>query len=171
MRIKVGAYAQLYISTTSGTKHRTVGVIALIPVNERGTYYFMSLATVKQLHTFIWTEISINDQVISRVNDLATKEKQPEMTKRYPIFSGSHTYQSQTKTTRHKVKNMKYFQHTKTSTMTTSPKMENMKKALNKRHIKMSTHQTERMIQVTISSNIKTKITKKTPPLKMTSHK
>ena len=46
----------------------------------------MSLATRKQLHAFIWTELPINDQVISRVNDLSTKEKQPEMTKGYPIF-------------------------------------------------------------------------------------
>ena len=46
----------------------------------------MSLATIKQLHAFIWTELPINDQVISRVNDLATKENQPEMTKGYPIF-------------------------------------------------------------------------------------
>ena len=46
----------------------------------------MSLATRKQLHAFIWTELPINDQVISRLNDLYTKEKQPEMTMRYPIF-------------------------------------------------------------------------------------
>ena len=46
----------------------------------------MYLATRKQLHDFIWTELPINDKVISRVNNLATKEKQPEMTKGYPIF-------------------------------------------------------------------------------------
>ena len=46
----------------------------------------MSLAPIKQLHAFIWTELPINDQVISRVNDLSTKENQPEMTKGYPIF-------------------------------------------------------------------------------------
>ena len=46
----------------------------------------MSLATIKQLHAFIWTELPINDQVISRVNNFSTKEKHPEMTKGYPIF-------------------------------------------------------------------------------------
>ena len=46
-------------------------------------------ATVKQLHAFIWREPPINYQVISRVNDLATKEKKPEMTKGYPIFQCS----------------------------------------------------------------------------------
>ena len=35
----------------------------------------MSLATGKQLHSFIWKELPINDQVIYRVNDLDTKEK------------------------------------------------------------------------------------------------
>ena len=49
----------------------------------------------------------------------------------------------------------------------TSLKMENRKKAPKKRHMKMSTHKTGKMIQVTTSSKIKTKMTKKTPPLKM----
>ena len=46
----------------------------------------MSLATGKYLHALIWTEIPINDQVVSRVNYFFTKEKQPEMTNGYPIF-------------------------------------------------------------------------------------
>ena len=46
----------------------------------------MYLSTRKQLHDFIWTELPVNYQVISRVNDLATKEKQIEMTKGKPIF-------------------------------------------------------------------------------------
>ena len=72
-----GAYAQVCIVTTNSTKQRTVGSIALRPSNERGRYYFMSLATGKQLHAFIWTELPINYQVISRVNYLYIKEKQP----------------------------------------------------------------------------------------------
>ena len=46
----------------------------------------MYLATRKQLHAFIWTELRINDQVISIVDDLVTNEKQPEMTKGCPIY-------------------------------------------------------------------------------------
>ena len=53
----------------------------------------------------------------------------------------------------------------------TSLKMEKTKKASKKRHIKMITHQTGGMIQVATSSKIKTKMTKKTPPLKMTAQK
>ena len=52
-----------------------------------------------------------------------------------------------------------------------SLKIEKRDKALKKRHMKMRTHQTGKMIQVTTSSKIKAKITKKVPPLKMTSQK
>ena len=41
----------------------------------------MSLATGKQLHAFIWTELPIDDQVRKRVNNLVNKENYPEMTK------------------------------------------------------------------------------------------
>ena len=50
------------------------------------------------------------------------------------------------------MKKMKYLQHTKKSTAMKSLKMEKVKKASKKIHMKMSTHQTGRMIQVTISS-------------------
>ena len=73
LKIKFGAYAQFYIGTTNSTKQRTVGAIALISANERSGCYFMSLATIKQLHAFICIELPITDQVTSRVNNLATK--------------------------------------------------------------------------------------------------
>ena len=86
LNIIFGSYEQVYIGTKNSTKQRTVGQIALRPENEKGIYYFIYLATRKQLHAFIWIELPTNDQVISRVNDLATKEKEPEITKGYPIF-------------------------------------------------------------------------------------
>ena len=46
----------------------------------------MLLATGKQLHTYIWEDFAITEQVIQRVYKLATKGKQPEMTKEYNIF-------------------------------------------------------------------------------------
>ena len=36
LKIKFGAYAQVYIGNTNSTKQRTVGAIALIPANEGG---------------------------------------------------------------------------------------------------------------------------------------
>ena len=76
LKITFGAYAQVYIGNTNSTKQGTVGVIALIPANESGGYYFMSLATGKHIHAFIWTELTINEKFLSRVNHLDTKEKQ-----------------------------------------------------------------------------------------------
>ena len=69
LMIKFGAYVQVYIGTINSTKQITVGAIAPRPENERDGYYFMSLSTRKQLHAFIWTELPINYQVISRLND------------------------------------------------------------------------------------------------------
>ena len=86
LNIIFGTYVQVYIFTTNSSKHIMVGAIALIPSNERGEYYFMSLATKKQFCAVIWKELPINYQVIPRVNYLATKEKHPKMTKGYPIF-------------------------------------------------------------------------------------
>ena len=49
----------------------------------------MSSATEKQLHTYIRTEILMDEQVIQRVDELSTKEKHPDMTKGSPIFEWS----------------------------------------------------------------------------------
>ena len=49
----------------------------------------MFLATGKHLHTYIWTYLPINEQVIYRVDDLVTKENKPDITKVYPIFEWS----------------------------------------------------------------------------------
>ena len=53
LKIAFGSYTQVYIGTTKITKQRTVGAIALRPENERGWYYFTSLANGKQLYDFI----------------------------------------------------------------------------------------------------------------------
>ena len=102
LKITFVSYAQVYIGTTNSTKQITVEAIAIGPSNERGGYNFMSLDTGKQYHAFIWTELPIKDQVISRVNDLPTKAKKSEVTKGNPIFSGAHVSQSQTKTSKKK---------------------------------------------------------------------
>ena len=46
----------------------------------------MVIATGKQFYVYIWTDIPINKQVIQRVDKLASKGKQPEITKGYSIF-------------------------------------------------------------------------------------
>ena len=49
--------------------------------------------------------------------------------------------------------------------------MERSNKSSKKRHIKMSTHHTGEMTQVTTSLKTNTKLAKKTPPSKITAHK
>ena len=63
-KIAFGAYSHVYIGTINSTKQITVGAITPRPANERGGYYFMSLATAKQLRAFIWADLLINDQVL-----------------------------------------------------------------------------------------------------------
>jgi hypothetical protein len=46
----------------------------------------MSLSTGRRLHCYQWTELPVPDYVIDRVEEMATKEKQPVMTNGHPIF-------------------------------------------------------------------------------------
>ena len=60
-KIAFGEYTQVYIVTANSTKHRMADTIALIPANKQVGYYFMSLATGKQIHDFKRIEQPIND--------------------------------------------------------------------------------------------------------------
>ena len=46
----------------------------------------MSLYTVKLLHRYQWTELPIDDDVISQVRDLSEGEGAKKMTNNYPVF-------------------------------------------------------------------------------------
>ena len=50
----------------------------------------MSLLTGKRIHRYIWEELPIGDDVIDRVHDLATDEKQPELVDGIPLFEWSN---------------------------------------------------------------------------------
>ena len=54
-------------------------------------YFFIFFKNLKkkyfvEVNKTVCTELSINDQVVSRVKYFSTKEKQPETTKGYPIY-------------------------------------------------------------------------------------
>ena len=49
----------------------------------------MSLYTGKRLHSYQWDELPIDDDVISRVEELAMKEDAPVMADGYPMFEWS----------------------------------------------------------------------------------
>ena len=73
-----GTYCMIYISTKNNMKARSVPGIALAPSNEWGGHYFMSLLSGKRVHGYTWTEVPIGADVIERVHELASIEKQPE---------------------------------------------------------------------------------------------
>jgi hypothetical protein len=81
-----GAYALVYTGTENNMRKRGVPAIALKASNDVGGCYFMSLYTGKKIHGYIWNEIPIDDDVISRVEELADKENQPLLIDDHPLF-------------------------------------------------------------------------------------
>jgi hypothetical protein len=86
-RIVYGSYALMYIGTKNDQSTRSIPGIALNPSNEHGGHYFMSLYDGKRLHSYEWKELPIDDDVISRVEELATREDAPTMINGYPVFT------------------------------------------------------------------------------------
>ena len=89
-RIAFGKYAMVYAGTKNNMKGRSVPAIALRPSNEWGGHFFMSLLSGKQLHAYIFEELPINSEVISRVHELADQENQPELVNKQPVFQWSN---------------------------------------------------------------------------------
>ena len=72
--IPFGSYAMVYIRTKNDMKRRSVPDIALNESNNHGGHYFMSLYTEKRLHSYQFTEIQIDDDLIAQVIYLAEGE-------------------------------------------------------------------------------------------------
>ena len=79
----------VYVGTENNMKQRSVPGIALLPSNNSGGFFFMSLYTGKKLHAYVWTELPIDEDVIERVEYLANKENQPYHMDDHPIFEWS----------------------------------------------------------------------------------
>ena len=90
-RIVFGSYALVYIDTDNTMNARSVPAIALEESNDDGGYYFMNLYTGKRLHSYQWTELPIDEDVIAMVQSLAEKEnkKGPVIKEKYPLFEWS----------------------------------------------------------------------------------
>lgn len=84
--IVFGSYAMVHLGTNNTMKPRSVPGIALGPSNEWGGQFFMSLFSGKRLHSYKYTELPIDDEVIRRVDELAKKEDQAEMPGGFPLF-------------------------------------------------------------------------------------
>ena len=85
--IVFGAHAMVYAGTNNRMDARSIPAIALNASNEHGGHYFMSLYSGKRIHSYEWKELPIDEEVITRVEELAEKEEAPEMKRGYPIFT------------------------------------------------------------------------------------
>jgi hypothetical protein len=88
-RIVFGSYAIVYTGTDNTMNRRGVPAIALNESNDNGGHYFMSLYTGKRLHSYEWTELPIDDDVIATIKVLARKETGPTIRDKYPMFEWS----------------------------------------------------------------------------------
>ena len=85
-RITIEPYAMVYTGTTNDTKRRSVPSIAIKKSDNHGGRYFMSLCTGKLLHSYQWTKLTIYDEIIAQVIDLAEVEDAKKLTDNYPMF-------------------------------------------------------------------------------------
>ena len=85
--IVFGAHAMVYTGTNNKMNARSIPAIALNASNEHGGHYFMSLYSGKRIHGYEWRELPIDEEVITRVEELAEEEEAPEMKRGYPIFT------------------------------------------------------------------------------------
>ena len=65
LTLDFGQYCQVHDGTTNTLQARSVGAIALRPKNTRGSYYFMSLETGRQIHSNNWTVLAITPAVVA----------------------------------------------------------------------------------------------------------
>ena len=85
-RIPFGGYSMVYTNTENNMNSRTVPTILLIEPNDMNGLYFMSLNTGKRIHSKNWEQLPIDEFVIDKVKELATKEEQPIIQNKCPLF-------------------------------------------------------------------------------------
>jgi hypothetical protein len=69
------SYALVHSGTSNDMKSRAIPAIALRKSNNNGGHYFMNLHTGRRIHGYHWTELPIDEYVISRVEKIAEDEK------------------------------------------------------------------------------------------------
>jgi len=77
----------VYTGTNNKLDTRTLPVIALNLSYEHGCHYFISLYSGKRIHSYEWKELSIDEEVVDRVEEIAVNEEATEMKRGYPIFT------------------------------------------------------------------------------------
>ena len=89
-RIVYGAYAQVYNGTTNNMQSRTTPAVALHESNGFDGQYFMSIDTCCRIHSKKWTQLPVDDTVISKNYQYWYKGKATVSSRqRFPIRMGS----------------------------------------------------------------------------------
>jgi len=89
-RIVFGVHAMMYTGTNNKLDARSVPAVALNSSYEHGGHYFMSLYSGKRNYSYEWKELPIDEDVMDRVEEIATNEEATEMKRGYPIFTWKH---------------------------------------------------------------------------------
>ena len=84
-QLEYGTYVQAHEhpTITNGMDGRAVGAIALHPSNNNDGWCFLSLYSGKKITRFGWTIIPITNEVINRVEQLASSEGMPALAEKY----------------------------------------------------------------------------------------
>ena len=85
-RVEFGAYAMVYVGTSNNMESRAVPCIAMDESNIFGGHRFLSLESGKVLHSNKWVCAPMDEFIIERIEELATKQNQPVMEDRCPLF-------------------------------------------------------------------------------------
>ena len=85
--IVFGLHAMVYAGKNNKMDAPSLPAIPLNSSNEHGGHYFMSLYSGKRIHSYKWRELPIDEETITRVEDLAENEEAPEMKRGYPVFT------------------------------------------------------------------------------------
>ena len=84
--IPFGGYAMVHTDTENNMNSRTVPAISLKESNDMNGQYFMFLNTGKRIHSKHWDQIPIDEFTIDKVKELTTKEEQPTIKNKCPLF-------------------------------------------------------------------------------------
>ena len=78
-RVPFGSYVLTYVGTKNNMQARSVPAIALSESNESGGNFFMSILTGKKLHSNKWERLPFDNDIIEKIEKLATNENQPKL--------------------------------------------------------------------------------------------
>jgi hypothetical protein len=77
LKIKYGDYAQVFTEIKNDMSEHMVSTIAIYPTgNVQASWYFLSLATGKQITGYQWTVLPIMADVITHIHDFAAAQNQ-----------------------------------------------------------------------------------------------